>query len=44
MSDLFCRMVKDYLLDGIYWNLIEEFIEQIKFVMKYNKFFEFIFG
>lgn len=44
MSDLLCRMVKDHLTDGIYWNPTEELIEQTKSVMKHNKLPEFIFG
>lgn len=44
MSDLLCRMVKYHLPDGIYWNPIEELIEQTKSVMKHNKLPEFIFG
>lgn len=44
MSDLLCRMVKDHLPDGIYWNPTEELIEQTKSVMKHNKLPEFIFG
>lgn len=37
-------MVKYHLPDGIYWNPIEELIEQTKSVMKRNKLPEFIFG
>lgn len=37
-------MVKYHLPDGIYWNPIEELIEQTKSVMKHNKLPEFIFG
>lgn len=44
ISDLLCRMVKDHLPGGAYWNPTAEVIEQTKSVMKHNKLPEFVIG
>lgn len=41
---LLCRFILEYLFGGIFDKFLDDLVEKIKFVMKYNKLLEFVFG